>query len=110
MLKTPYSWASLVAQMVKDMPERQDTWVRSLGVGEISWRRKWQLIPVFLPGKSHEQRSLVDYHLGVAKSWTQLSMCAGDSDLFPDGEDSMCHGATKPVCHNYGACAPEPRN
>ena len=26
-----------------------------------SWRRKWQPTPVFLPGKSHGQRSLVDY-------------------------------------------------
>ena len=25
------------------------------------WRRKWQSIPVLLPGKSHEQRSLVGY-------------------------------------------------
>ena len=22
-------------------------------------------------------------------------------------EDPTCHGATKPVCHNYGACALE---
>ena len=28
-------------------------------VGEIPWRRKWQPSPVFLPGKSHEQRSLL---------------------------------------------------
>ena len=28
-------------------------WVR-----EIPWRRKWQTLPVFLPEKSHEQRSL----------------------------------------------------
>ena len=27
-------------------------------VGRIPWSRKWQPIPVFLPGKSHEQRSL----------------------------------------------------
>ena len=27
-------------------------------VGKIPWRRKWQPIPVFLPGKSHEQRNL----------------------------------------------------
>ena len=26
-----YSWASLVAQMVKNPPEMQETWVRSLG-------------------------------------------------------------------------------
>ena len=25
------------------------------------WKRKWQPTPVFLPGKSHEQRSLVGY-------------------------------------------------
>ena len=25
------------------------------------WRRKWQPTPVFLPGKFHGQRSLVDY-------------------------------------------------
>ena len=29
--------------------------------GKISWRRKWQPPPVFLPGKSHGQRSLVGY-------------------------------------------------
>ena len=30
-----------------------DPWVR-----KIPWRRKWQPTPVFLPGKSHGQRSL----------------------------------------------------
>ena len=25
----------------------------------LTWRRKWQPTPVFLPGKSHGQRSLV---------------------------------------------------
>ena len=30
-------------------------------VGKIPWRRKWQLTPVFLPGESHRQRSLVGY-------------------------------------------------
>ena len=30
-------------------------------VGKIPWRRKWQLIPVFLPGKSHWQRRLAGY-------------------------------------------------
>ena len=29
--------------------------------GLIPWRRKWQPTPVFLPGKSHEQRSLMGY-------------------------------------------------
>ena len=30
-------------------------------VGKILWRRKWQPTPVFLPEKSHGQRSLVGY-------------------------------------------------
>ena len=33
-----------------------DPWVL-----KISWRRAWQPTPVFLPGKSHGHRSLVDY-------------------------------------------------
>ena len=31
------------------------------GLGRILWERKWQPSPVFLPGKSHIQRSLVGY-------------------------------------------------
>ena len=33
-----------------------DPWVR-----KIPWRRKWQPTLIFLPGKSHEKRSLVGY-------------------------------------------------
>ena len=33
-----------------------DPWVR-----KILWRRKWQSIPVFLPGEFHGQRSLAGY-------------------------------------------------
>ena len=123
-----YSWASLVAQPVKNPPAVWETWVRSLGwedplekgtathssilawripwttvaksrtrlrdfekklynkdgfpggasvkeptcqckrckryrfslwVGQIPWRREWLPTPVFLPGESHGQRSLM---------------------------------------------------
>ena len=30
-------------------------------VRKVPWRRKWQPTPVFLPGKSHEQGTLVGY-------------------------------------------------
>jgi len=30
-------------------------------VGKIPWRRAWQPTPIFLPGESHGQRSLVGY-------------------------------------------------
>ena len=50
--------ASLVAQMVKNLPAVQETRF-CLWVGKIPWRRKWQPTPVFLPEESHGQRSLV---------------------------------------------------
>ena len=31
------------------------------GSGRFPWRRKWQPTPVFLPGESHGQKSLVSY-------------------------------------------------
>ena len=52
--------ASLVAQMVKNLPAKQETgfnpWVR-----KILWRRAWQPTPVFMPRESHGQRSLAGY-------------------------------------------------
>ena len=47
----------LSAQMVRNPPATQETWVRSW-VGKIPWRRKWLPTPVFLPGESHGQRRL----------------------------------------------------
>ena len=45
-----------------------NSWVR-----KIPWRKEWLPTPVFLPGGSHGQRSLVGYSHGVSKSWTRLS-------------------------------------
>ena len=42
-----YSWASLLAQTVKNLPAMQETWV-----GKIPWRRSRQPNLVFLPGES----------------------------------------------------------
>ena len=41
-------------------------------VGKISWRRKWQPPPVFLPGKSHGQWSQETVIHRVIQSQTQL--------------------------------------
>ena len=35
----------------------------------MPWRRKWQPTPVFLPGESHGQRSLVGYSSQGRKEW-----------------------------------------
>ena len=36
---------------------------------QIPWRRAWQPTPVFLPGKSHGQRSLTGYNPQGHKEW-----------------------------------------
>ena len=48
-----------------------DHWVR-----KIPWRGGWQPTPVFLPGKSHGQRSLAGYSLKghrVGRNWSDLA-------------------------------------
>ena len=47
-----YSWASLVAHLVKNPPGMWETWVRSL-VGIIPWRKERLPSPVFWPGGFH---------------------------------------------------------
>ena len=49
MVKNPHANAG-------DLRDRFDSWV-----GKIPWRRAWQPTPVFLPGESHGQRSLMGY-------------------------------------------------
>jgi len=58
--------ASLVAQMGKNPPAMQETQVQS--IRKIPWRREWEARPVFLPGDSHGQRSLVGYSPWIGKS------------------------------------------
>ena len=52
--------ASLVAQMVKNLPTMQETWFQSLGQ-EDPVEKEMATTPVFLPGESHRQKSLVGY-------------------------------------------------
>ena len=53
--------ASQVALVVKNPPANSKRCGFDPWVGKIFWRRKWQPTPVFLPGESHGQRSLVGY-------------------------------------------------
>ena len=55
-----FFWASLVAQMVKNLLAIQETWVQSLGQ-EDPWRREWLPASVFLPGEFHGLGSLGGY-------------------------------------------------
>ena len=63
-LTQSWKWVSLEAQVVKNLPATLETQGPGFNpwVGKIPWRREWQPTPVFLPGKSHGQRSLMDYN------------------------------------------------
>ena len=52
--------ASLVAQWYRIRLSMQEARVQSVGQ-EVPLEKKWQPTPVFLPEKSHGQRSLVGY-------------------------------------------------
>ena len=58
----------LVAQLVKNLPAVQETWVR--GLVRFPWRRASQPTPVFLPMDRGARWATVP---GNAKSWTRLS-------------------------------------
>ena len=49
----------MVAQLVKNLPAMQETWFQSLGQEDPL--EKEMATPVFLPGKSHGQRSPTGY-------------------------------------------------
>ena len=103
--------------MVKDLFQRVKNCLRcrrhrrhefGSWVWKIPWRREWQPIPVFLPEKSHGQRSLVGYSPKSCKEvdrteheqGEQCSMSKANNAAiyklwaFPggsDGEESVCN-------------------
>ena len=56
--------ASQVSLVVENTPASAGD-IRDMGLitglGRFPWRRAWQPTPVFLPGESHGQKSLVGY-------------------------------------------------
>ena len=74
---------------------RFDSWVR-----KIPWSGKWQPTPVFLPGKSHGQRSLVGYSPWSSKETQlkQLSMLS--KDLMSSVLWTLKASLPPPITHN----------
>ena len=98
-----YRGASLVAQMVKNLPAMQETWVWSL-VGKIPWRRERQPTPVFLPEESHGRRRLVGHspwgHKGcIEDTWSTLLVKLKYRIQF-----LLCHWALHQVSRMYPSC------
>ena len=67
-----YYWVSLMAQTVKNLHAMWETWVRSLG-WEDPLEEGRATTPVFLPGKSHGQRSLAGYSPWELKDVTEVT-------------------------------------
>ena len=84
--------ASLVAQMVKKLPAKQETqfnpWVR-----KIPWRRKRQLTSVFLPGESHGQRNLLGYN-----PWYPKELDMTERPTLSPGHNSYLLNLSLPMC------------
>ena len=89
-------WPSLMAQTGKESicqcrrRKRQgfDPWVR-----KVPWRRKWQPTPVFLPGESHGQRSLVGYRPWVTNTLFTFSPLRGlESPMGRHSQWGWLHG------------------
>ena len=63
-----YSWASLVAQLVKNSPAMRrpgfNPWVE-----KMPWRREWLPTPALLPGEFHGQRSQACYTVHGVAEW-----------------------------------------
>ena len=60
---------------------RRRKWRFDAWSGSSSREGKWQPTPVFLPGKSHGQRSMEGYSPGVAKSQRWLSTQAHNRNM-----------------------------
>ena len=67
-LPTLYSWASLVAQMIKNLPAIREPWVRSWGWEDPPGEGKGY--PLQYSGLKNSMDCIVH---GVAESWTRLS-------------------------------------
>ena len=68
-----YSWAFLVAQLVKNLPAMWETWVRSLGWEDPLVRERLPT-PVFWPGEFHELYSPWGCKESDTTEWLSLSL------------------------------------
>ena len=72
-------------------------------IGKIPWEREWQPTPMFLPGKSHGQRSLVGY-----SPWAWLSTNAHRLLLQKSRTRGFVQGFSDEVCFDQyllGVCS-----
>ena len=82
-----------------------DDWATSLSLFTfMHWRRKWQPTPVFLPGESQGQRSLVGCVYGVPQSRTWLKWLSSRLVItFLPRSKCLNFTAAITICNDFGA-------
>ena len=67
-----------VALSVKNPPTNAGDMSLDPWIGNIPWRKKWQLTPLFLPGKLYDRGAWWATAHRVAKSQTQIEPLSPD--------------------------------
>ena len=68
-----YSWASLVAQTVQNLPKIQETWIQSLGWEDLLEKGMVTHSSIIAWRNSMDRGAWWATAHGVTKSWAQLS-------------------------------------
>ena len=97
----------------------RETWVWSLGRKDplekemathsstLAWKTPWREKPGRLQSMG-SQRAGHDQATSLSPHWWRVHLSIqGTRDWPLVWEDATCSRATKPMCHNYWACAPE---
>ena len=87
--------ASMVAQTVKNLPAMQETGFHPW-VGKMPWRRKWQSIPIFMPGKSQRQRNLAG-----CSPWSHKELNMTEQLSIAEASQSPSNSLPKKICQYY---------
>ena len=82
---------------------RFDSWV-----GKIPWRKKWQPTPVFFPGESHEQRSLMGYSPRGCKDLDMTEHACICSLSLNLGDGKHVHAGTQGTLEERKVWGPRP--
>ena len=108
-------WASLVAQLIKNLPAMRDTWVRSLGWEDplekgkathfsiLAWRIPWTVYSMQLQSLTRLSLSDFHFHFSGGSVVKNLPANVGDADWIPGSGRFPGVGNTNPLQYTSGA-------
>ena len=102
---SPYSWAPLVAQMVKNLPAMWETWVQSLGWQDPLEKGKstplqYSGLENSVHGVSKSQTQLSDF-LFITVHGTALPRQKHTNTPLDPGQSYVSHSLKKRVCRRH---------